>query len=418
MPLPLVNTENSEVKAPNPKTADDIAEFLKETDEKVEKEDKSSKRSKSDKEDDIQSDKEKEEDSEIELKEPETDEEEKLDLETKDDDLEISAPPRKKEILEKFPELFKTFPFLEKVLYRDKQYTELFGSFDDAKAIAEKAEVFNEFESQLLSGNTEEVLKNVKETDPKAFDKIVDGYLKTLHKVDKEAYFEVVGNVSKQLIQEMASEAKKSNNDELAQAALLINQFLFGTSEFTPAKSRVEPKSEEASEAEKERLAFVQERFESSRDELQSRSDNTLRATITDYIDPRGIMTAYIKKNAIADSLRYLGESLSSDTTFQSNLDRLWRAAFTAKFSRESLGKIQSFYLGRAKSHLPSAIKKARAEALKELAPRAKVEKEDVEIEEETPRRGKIPTGHPAQIKTGKNQMKPGESVADFFNRD
>src|SRR5436190_140497 len=79
----------------------------------------------------------------------------------------VEAPPRKKEILKEYPELFKKFPFLEKMMYRDREYTELFGSFDDAKEIAEKSENFNNFENQLLSGNTEEILRGVKEADEK-----------------------------------------------------------------------------------------------------------------------------------------------------------------------------------------------------------------------------------------------------------
>src|SRR5438105_15498913 len=108
-------------------------------------------------------------------------------------------------------------------MYRDKQYNELFGSFDDAKDIAERSQTFDQFESQLLSGNTEEVLKNVRETDEKAFNIIVDEYLPTLAKVDKEAYFHVVGNLNKRLIMEMVQEANDTNNDDLKQAALLVN---------------------------------------------------------------------------------------------------------------------------------------------------------------------------------------------------
>lgn len=406
--LPLAD----DVKKPlsTPKTADDIADSFKEVIEEEEK--KAPKKAKEEKEEP------EEEGDELELVDDEEDEE-PLDLtedEPEDDKIKIDTPPRKKEILAKYPNVFKDFPFLEKVLYRDRQYNELFGSFDDAKEIAEKADVFSEFESQLLSGNTEEVLKNVKESDPKAFDKIVDSYLKTLAKVDKDAYFEVTGNIAKQLIIEMVSEAKKSQNEDLQNAAVIINQFLFGTSEFKAPKPRVEAKPEN-DEAEKERLAFVQERFESSRDDLQSRTDNTIRSTIAAYIDPKEVMSGYLKKNAVNDTMDNLAALLGRDPSFQKNLDRLWRAAFDSKFSRESLGKIQSFYLGKAKQLLPTAMKKARAEALKDLAPRAKKEEEQEEEQEVTPRkRGPIRAGITSQPK--KNERKPGESVAEFLARD
>src|SRR3990167_11013141 len=333
-----------------------------------------------------------------------------------DEEVEIDTPPRKQQILKDYPDLFKKYPFLEKVLYRDKEYRELFGSFDDAKEIAEKADIFKSFESQLLSGNTTEILKNVKETEPKAFDKIVDTYLTSLASVDKDAYFEVISNISKQLIKEMSKEGDKSNNDQLKEAALIVNQFLFGSDEYTEPKTRTDlKKSDEQSEVEKERLSFVQERFESSRDEIQSKVDNILKSTIAEYIDPKGVMSSYVKKNAIADALNDVHKVIGDDDSVRKSLDRFWRVAFDSKFSKDSLAKIQSFYLGRAKMNLPNSIKRAIAEALKDFQLH-RPEKDD-EKEEETPiKKGLVDAGRPSQQR--KQKMEKGETVAEFFARD
>lgn len=416
--IPLADNSNAPITGKN-QSSDDVLEIFNDTEEIPEdKTDRS--KDKDDKTKDKEGkkeDKTDKEDEEIELAEGD-EEEEKLDLAEGDDDkIEIDAPPRKKEILKKYPDLYKDFPFMEKMMYRDKQYQELFGSFDDAKEIAEKAEIFNDFEKQLLSGNTEDVLKNIKETDSKAFDKVVDNYLFTLHKVDKEAYFEVIDRVNKAVIQNMVKEAKESNNEDLQQAALVLNQFLYGSSKFTPAKTRTEEKpNEQNEEAEKERLSFIQERFETSRDDLQTRVDNILKNTISDYIDPKGRMSSYVKKNAVNDALVTLQGYISKDPSVNNTLNKLWRAAFDAKFSKDSLAKIQAFYLGKAKGNLPNAIKKARAEALKDLAPSR--EKEEEKEEETTPRnRGPLPAGRPS-VQKSRDGMKKGESVADFFNRD
>jgi hypothetical protein len=392
------------------KTADDINDLFKELDNEPEpKEPKEVKEPKEEKED-IET----KTDDELELVEPD-DDIEKIDLAKPEDDLEISAPPRKKEILKEYPEIFKKFPFLEKMMYRDREYTQLFGSFDDAKEIAEKAENFNSFETQLLAGNTEEVLKNVKEADERAFNIIVDDYLPTLAKVDKEAYFHVIGNLNKRLISEMYQEAKNTSNDELLQAALLVNQFVFGTSKWTPPTNRVDRSADtKVDEVENERLSFVKERFESSRDDIQGKVDNTLKATISEYIDPKNQMSPYVKKNAVIDAMRILTNSISDNPDVSKQLDKLWRAAFDAKFSKDSLNKIQSFYLGRARGGLKNAILKARAEALKD-AP-AKREKEE-DQEETSPIRRTIRPGSPSQPRN-KSEMKKGESVTEFFMRD
>jgi len=250
----------------------------------------------------------------------------------------------------------------------------------------------------------------------KAFNVIVDEYLPTLAKVDKEAYFHVVGNLNRRLIMEMVEEANENGNEDLKQAALLVNQFVFGSSKFTAPTNRAVRESPEKSEAEAERLSFVQERFETARDDLQSQVDNTLRATISDYIDPRGTMSAYVKKNAVIDAMKILTSSISSDPAVGKNLNKLWKAAFDNKFSKDSLGRIKSFYLSKAKGNLRNAIVKARTEALKDLAPRR--EKETEEKEEETPRRSRnIAPGKPSTPQN-KSGMKKGESVSDFFMRD
>lgn len=402
-----------ENKPLSPKTADDINDLFKEIDKEEPVEPKKSEpRDKPEKEEP-----DTEEDDDLELVEPDEDEE-KLDLTKQDDDIDIEAPPRKKEILKEYPELFKKFPFLEKLMYRDREYTELFGSFDDAKEVAEKSETFNAFESQLLSGNTEEVLRSVKDADEKAFKLIVDDYLPTLAKVDKEAYFHVVGNLNRRLIIEMVQEANDTNNEDLKQAALLVNQFIFGSSKFTPPARLVEKKSEtEENEVEQERLSFTRERFESSRDDLQTQVDNTLRSTISSYIDPRNTMSSYVKKNAVNDAMKILTASIASDGSVIKNLDKLWRSAFDSKFSKDSLGKIKSFYLSKAKGNLKNAILKARAEALKDARPRDNREKEELEEVEETSRKRTIAPGRPSQSK-GKNDIRKGESVTDFFMRD
>lgn len=411
---PEVLAPEGSSKIPSPKTADAINDLFNEIDkeeisEKVEK-----KEVKEEKE--VKEVKEKE-DEDLDL--IEQDEEiEKLDL-TKQDDIDVEAPPRKKEILKEYPDLFKKFPFLEKLMYRDREYTELFGSFDDAKEIAEKAEVFSNFETQLLSGNTEDVLRNVKEVDEKAFNIIVDDYLPTLAKVDKEAYFHVVGNLNKRLIMEMVEEANNTNNDDLKQAALLVNQFVFGTAKFTPPTNKVDrTKDEKVDEVEQERLSFTRERFEIARDDLQSQVDNTLRATISEYIDPKGNMSPYVKKNAVADAMKFLGESISSDSSIIKNLDRLWRASFEGKFSKESLNKIKSFYLSKAKPNLKNAILKARAEALKDSRPEGRTKEEEREEIEETPRKRNITPGRPSNTRGQTKGPQKGESVTDFFMRD
>lgn len=432
MPSPPSSSEGVRTITPTVGgSVDDIETFLNSGDEEPEvKDDKA----KDDKEEvelvddeekekiDLQDKKDKKDKSKEDEEESEEDKEDKVE----DDEIEINAPPKKKELVAKYPNILKDFPFLEKMLYRDKQYQELFGSFDDAKEAAGKIEAFEHFETQLSIGNTEEVLKAIKDEDPKIFDKVVDNYLLTLHKVDKDAYFEVVTNIGKRFIMEMVTEANNTADEdskmELKQAAVMLNRFLFGKDTYEPIKPRTNQEKENKDEQlEKEKLEFLQERHTTAVNDLQTKVDNVLRNTISEYIDPREVMSSYIKKNAVRDALANLNEMLAGDESLKRNLDRLWKVAADNKFDRDSLAKIQSAYLGRAKTLAPTAIKKARAEALKDITPSNKRERkeevDEVEEQEDIPKKSHIPPGRPSSHKTA-NKMEKGESVLDFFSRD
>lgn len=422
-------------------SADDVLDLLSRDDapDKTDKTDKIGKDNKDDKakdDDDITLKDIEDDDDKLKLDE---DDEDKDDKEGKDknkekdkkgkerqeseEELELDAPPKKRELLTKYPDIFKTFPWFEKMIYRDRQYTELFGSFDDAKDVAEQAQILQGFEKDLMIGNTETILKQVKENDPKAFDKIVDNYMSTLSKVDKDAYVEVCGNIGKHIIRDLVNEAtnvkgiNKEQAELLQQTALILNQHLFGSSSYTPPKPRVEAKAnEEEEKLNRERSDFSRQKYETSRDELQSRVDNTLRATITDYIDRNNEMSSYVKKNAIGDAMKLLHNTIGNDTGFRKNLDKLWEAAFNENFNQNSLARIKSAYLGRAKQLLKPIISKARAEALKDNVSVSRQEQQEEE-EERPSRRGPIVSGRPRQT-GGKNDRKAGESVSEFFARD
>jgi hypothetical protein len=330
LPDTTLNVNTPTVKTPS--TADDVNEFLKpdkiddvKDDKKDDKKDdeeidllEDEEDEKLDLEDDKKDKKDKKKKDDDELNED--DEEDEDDDEVKDDDeIDIEAPPRKKDIVAAYPDFFKKFPWMEKMMYRDQRYTELFGSFDDAKEVAESAQVLATFEQDLVKGNTETILKQIKDNSPKSWNKIVDNYLGTLAKVDKEAYFEVAGSVGKEIILNLVTDAqnrlqadpKDETGKTLKQVASILNQFLFGSTTFTPHKPRVEGKEEGDSELDNERKEFMRERFVTVRDELQTKIDRTLRATISEYIDPKGEMSDYVKKNAIRDAINMVHQQFS-----------------------------------------------------------------------------------------------------------
>ena len=333
-----------------------------------------------------------------------------------EEELELVTPVRRKEILAKYPTLFKDFPYLEKAYYREQKFTELLPTIDDAKAAVEAKQTLDRMEADVMTGNTELILKAVKEQSPQGFAKIVDDYLPTLAKVDEKAYYHVLGNITKHTIVAMVREGRRSGNEALQSAATILNQFVFGTSDFQPPQRLSKPLPEDGREKEiqEREQQFVRQQFESAVGELNTRINNTLKNTIEANIDPKKTMTEYVRKNASRETMEMLESVLSKDARFIALKDKLWEAAFKSNFSRESVDRIKSAYLSRAKTLLPTVIKKARIEAMKGTGRRA----DEEERVDKTP----VTPGRPRSTSSGKiskaTDIPRGMRTIDFLMQD
>src|SRR6185436_17783046 len=128
---------------------EDIIEFLGDEEEKetipIERDDKKTKFGDRDEKDDSDEDETKETKDRTE---DDTDDLQELEKELEgptDEQLELVTPVARREILKKYPTLFKDFPYLEKAYYREQQFTELLPTIDDAKQAVAKSETLDKF---------------------------------------------------------------------------------------------------------------------------------------------------------------------------------------------------------------------------------------------------------------------------------
>lgn len=337
--------------------------------------------------------------------------------------LELMTPVRRREILKAYPDLFKKFPYLERAYYRDQQFTEILPTIQDAKVAVEKASAFDNFERHLLDGNIGVVFDAMKHEDTASFHKIVDELLPSLLKTDAEAYYHVVSGVVKDTIVTMVKEARSMGEQgtPLQNAAHILNQFVFGSNQFTPHKKlskQVAP--EEASqqnEIAQQREEILRNQYDSVHSDLQTRADNVLKATIDQHIDPKQSMTDYVRKHASNEAMKTLEDLMSKDTRFRAILDKLWERSFESKFSKESTDRIKSAYLAKAKTLLPTVIKKARNEALRGLGKQVREEEDNEQTENSTRNLGpKKPAGNSSgKIRSAKD-IPRGMSTIDALN--
>jgi hypothetical protein len=129
-------------------------------------------------------------------------------------------------------------------------------------------------------------------------------------------------------------------------------------------------------------------------------------------------MTDYVKSHAKQEAFDNLETLISKDAHFRSILDKLWEKAFRSNFDKTDTDKIKSAYLSKAKTLLPSVIKKARNDALKGVG-RDSSSKEDSSPAEKkgpiTPGRSTGPSG--GKYKNAKD-IPRGVSTLDFLMKD
>lgn len=382
------------------KTADDIFDELSKGDDQETLDfTKSVKDSKTEKKETVKADEsDKEDDEEDEDKDTKDEDDDELaDIEEEldkvdEEKLELIAPVRRREILKEYPDLFKKFPYLEKAYYREQQFTEILPTIEDAKTAAESHQVLQRYtEDMVEKGNVHNVLKLIKDTNPETFANVVDNYLDHLNRVDPSAVLHVQSNLVKQVIIGMVNEAKRSQDDDLRVAALMLNKWAFGSSQFIPPQKLSKGVNNEETEKHnaiaRREEEFAKHQLDTAVNEVNGRVNNIIKGAIDNNIDPSGSMTEYVKKNASRDALDKLGTLISNDKRFQQILDKLWEKAAQKNYSRESQDEVKKAVLAKAKSLLAPVLKSARNEALKGMGKRVKAD--DAE-ETETPERQKV----------------------------
>lgn len=349
--------------------------------------------------------------------------EEELEAPKEEDINELVTPVRRKEILAKYPKLFKDFPYLEKAYYREQQFTEVFPTIQDARVSSEKAQILDRTERQIMNGDISSVLAAAKQENQEVFNRIADNYLPTLRRVDQQAYYHVLGGVIKDTIVTMVREGRNLGEQgaPLQAAANILNQFVFGSQQFQPHQplARIPQPDEQRREYEIQQQDShrVFSQFTSVKDELQTKADNVLKSTIDGHIDPRGTMSDYVKSHATKEAFDNLENLLAKDARFRSLLDKLWEKAFESNFDKEATDRIKAAYLSKAKTLLPSVIKKARNDALRTRSNGRS--EDDIEL---TPKKGPITPGRSTAPNSGKyksaKDIPRGMSTLDVLMKD
>jgi hypothetical protein len=326
-----------------------------------------------------------EQDTDLDLKEEDTEEtEEESEKETEEKTEDEDESTKKlaggrltyKQITEKFPDLFKTFPALKHAFFHEQELSTLFPTVDDAKEAAGKAENFSILEADVAQGNPVTLLAAIGQMGEKSLEQFAGNLLPALHHVNREVFYQVTQPLIENVLRTAYNEGKSTGNRNLELAAQHLNRFMFGKSEIDSAETKTERKPDP------ERARFEQERAEfvgAKQREFEQGVHTTVRSSLTKSIET-GLDTAselneFVKSKLVESIIDEVGNRLEADPQHLSTMRSLWKRAATTGMTPEIKAKIANTYLARAKELMPSIRASLKAKAMgKKLTTNSKKE--------------------------------------------
>lgn len=435
----------------NPMSKEDMVDFLNDDEEDNDDKGDKGKKVKEDKNTDKDEDEDEDEDDDLlddkksKKKEPkkekvdkddeDDDEEEELDeedeleadlVEPDEDKLELVTPVRRGEILKKYPNVFKDFPYLEKAYFREQQYTEVFPTLDEARGAANAVRTLTNLDADLESGNPEQFLAAAK--DSKGFAKFVDTLLPALAKIDEKAYHNLTEKWAKDTIITMVEDAKRDGDKDLHEMATKFHKYLFGNSKFVPHKPLSEQIDEnkkdnpELTKLQNEKKEWARQKFTTTHNEEMGKLTNSFRATIERNIDEKGEMTDYVKRQAVREANEALDKAFSSDKRFQDIVKKLWKRVIDSDYNPKAVEQIRTAYRGKAKGLLRPILTRARNEALRGMGKKVRNKKEeDDEVDVAPTKKSNVDRDTPRPKSDGgkkSNGIPAGMSTLEFMLKD
>ena len=349
---------------------------------------------------------EEEEEEVVEKEEVEEEEEEKKEEDEEEDKDLGPRRPSFKEIKEKFPEFFKTFPDLREAFFRESEYTKVFPTVEDAKDAVEELSSLSTIRDKVLEGDFGAILEASKEADTASFDKLVENVLPALYKMDQDAFMRAITPSIENMLRTAHRDAVASGNEDLQNSSLHISKWFFGTEEVATGKTTTVKKapeeSKEAKDLAAERSSFEATKFRDAYSSVISDRDVAMEKLILKGLDPDDELTKYVKTKLVKDIIEEVDKALQKDNSHMSLMNAKWRRAKQEGYSTEVKTKILSAYLDRAKSLIPSVRSRLREEATGKTVTKKVAQRVD-----DVTTRKEIPAGAPASH--GTRLPSPGE---------
>ena len=316
-------------------------------------------------EEEVEDDESKEDEEETEESDEEEDKDEELD---KVVGAPFSGRPTYRQVVDKYPKIFKDFPGLRDVFFRERDYSRVFPTVEDAQESYDQLNTLKAGEQIISNGNPKDFLEVLRDYDRNKEAQFVESFLPSLYKNNKPAFEAITTPVIQYALRTMHRDAGRNGNENLTNSVVNVYEWLFGTPDVeSGGKAQPIPRSN-TPDPEKENLKAERDRLLNTRHSefidgaLNSASrkiDGIIKGSLPEEI------SGFEVKSITREVMDRLGAVLRADSAHRSNMDRLIRNGKQDAYSEAARERLSSAFLSRAKLALPEIIKKVKAEALK-----------------------------------------------------
>jgi hypothetical protein len=353
---------------------DDVISTDKKTDKKVEKEEteetEETEEETEDEGDTEETEEGQEEDTEEDIEEEsEEEQEEEEETEEETEESEALEDDSVYQALKKAdPKIFKKVPELRSVIFREQKFSSIYPNIEAAEAAANKASTFDVFQNDIISGNSEPLLRalqKIGEDETKGF---VANLLPTLKKVSKELHLEVVAPEIKTFLKW----AHSQGDENIKISASNLHQIFFGDKDFDKEVGLKTPQEDEREKSYKKREQELEEkRFNIFANDVTEVAVSRTKKVIARAFGESGLSNWQIERMT-DDIFSRVQKSLADDRRHMGNINGLWKKAKDAGFTSSSKDSIVNAFLSRAKLLIP----RHRAAVLSEAKVSATVSKD------------------------------------------
>ncbi len=304
----------------------------------------------------------------------EDEESEDEDEDSKDEDLDkvvgaaFSGRPTYRQVINKYPKIFKDFPGLRDVFFRERDYSRVFSTVEDAQEAYDQLNKLKAGEQIISNGNPQDFLEVLGDYDKNKQRQFVESFLPSLFRNNKPAFELITQPVIQFAIRTMHRDATRNGNQNLATSAVNVYEWLFGTDKIEedhrPQQANRPPQNDPEKEnlrAENQRL--LQTRHNEFIDGALNGASRRIDKIIKDSLPEE--LGAFEVKSITREVMDQLGVILKADSAHRSNMDRLIRNGRNEAYSEAARERLSSAFLSSAKLALPEIIKKVKAEALR-----------------------------------------------------